>query len=86
MARLVLLAAVIWRVRSRFVLLVGAWWAAEELMVAGCSAWFIVKPWVVPAGDAQCSAMLQFDVGKIGLLAIVFLLAIVSRFTGSQGK
>ena len=86
LARFVLLGAVIWRVRSRFVLLVGAWWAAEELMVAGCSAWFMVRPWVIPPGDSQCAALLQFDIGKIGLLAIVLLLAILLRLTGSKGK
>ena len=86
LARFVLLGAVIWRVRSRFVLLVGAWWAAEELMVAGCSLLFIWRPWVIPPGDSQCAALLQFAVGKIGLLAIVLLLAILLRLTGSQGK
>ena len=86
LARLVLLGAVIWRVRSRFVLLVGAWWAAEELMVAGCSAWFIVSPWVIRPGEAQCSALLQFDLGKVGLLSIVSLVAIPAMVYRSQGK
>jgi hypothetical protein len=86
LARLVLLGAVIWCVRRRFVLLVGAWWAAEELMVAGCSLLFIWRPWVIQPGDAQCYALLQFDIGKAGLLAIVLLLAIVSTLTGSKCK
>lgn len=86
LARLALLGAFIWRVRSRFVLLVGAWWAAEEMMVAGCSAWFIVKPWVIQPGDSQCAALLQFDVGKIGLLAIVSLVAIPAMVYRSQSK
>ena len=83
LARLALLGIAIWRWRrSRLVLMAGAWWAAEELMVSGCSAWFMVSPWVVQPGDSQCAALLQFDLGKIGLLAIVLILFALSRLTG----
>ena len=85
-ARLVLLNVVLWRVRSVFVLLVGAWWAAEELMVAVCSAWFMWRPWVIEPGQSQCSALLQFDIGKVGMLIIVFIVMYLTTMTGSHGK
>jgi hypothetical protein len=56
------------------VLLVALWWVLEELMVAGCSLAFIASPWVVEAGQAQCSALLQFDLGRVGLLIAACLL------------
>jgi hypothetical protein len=50
------------------------WWACEELMVIGCSSLYIVSPWEVLPGQAQCSALLQFDLGRIGLALAVFVL------------
>lgn len=63
--------------RLRPVLQVAAWWFAEDAMVAGCSIGFMLHPWYVPVGHAQCSALMQFDIGQIGLVVIsclVFLL------------
>jgi hypothetical protein len=73
-ARLSLVCAVAWRIRSRLVLFVAAWWAFEELLVIGCSLAFIASPWVVEPGQAQCSALLQFDLGRVGLLIAACLL------------
>ena len=61
-------------VAAKPVLLVAAWWAAEDLMVAGCSVAFMVAPWQVPPGQAQCSALVQFDIGQIGLVVVAALL------------
>ena len=73
--RAALVLALLWHVRDRWALLVGAWWLAEEAMVAGCSIAYMVSPWVVPAGEAQCSALLQFDLGRVGLACIALILA-----------
>lgn len=67
-ARVILLSASVWRVRSRLVLLVAAWWACEELLAAGCSVAYIVRPWPVDVGADQCSALAGFDLGRIGML------------------
>jgi hypothetical protein len=43
-------------------------------MVIGCSSLYIVSPWEVLPGQAQCSALLQFDLGRVGILLAVFAL------------
>jgi hypothetical protein len=78
-ARLCLVGAVVWRLKSRLVLFVALWWAFEELMVIGCSLAYIASPWVVEPGQAQCSALLQFDIGRIGLLIAAGLLWLAVR-------
>lgn len=72
--RLSLLLALVWHVRSRLVVLCALWWACEELLTIGCSVAFLYAPWVIPAGESQCSALLQFDLGRIGMCAGAFLL------------
>lgn len=71
---LVLVAVLVWRVRSLLVLLCAAWWACEELMTIGCSVAFLYAKWLIPEGEAQCSALLQMDLGRIGLCAAALLL------------
>lgn len=73
-ARAALLVALAWKWRGP-VLWVVAWWLAEEAMVAGCSAAYIIKPWVVAAGQDQCSALIHFDLAKVGAAVILCLLA-----------
>jgi hypothetical protein len=77
-ARSALLIALAWRWRGPVLLVVG-WWLAEEAMIAGCSAWFMVSPWTVPAGQDQCSSLLAFDLGKIGAAVMVLLLVWMMR-------
>jgi hypothetical protein len=74
-ARACLLLAVVWKLRSALAAFVAAWWVCEELMVAGCSVAYIVSPWEIEPGQAQCSALLQFDLGRIGVFAVAFLVA-----------
>ena len=74
LGRLTLLLALVWRVRSLLVLLCAAWWACEELMTIGCSVAFLYAKWLIPEGEAQCSALLQMDLGRIGLCAAALLL------------
>lgn len=68
-----LLVAVVWHLRSRWVLALAAWWLAEEALVAGCSLAYIASPWKVLPGQAQCSALLQHDIGVYGLAAVALL-------------
>jgi len=95
-ARLVLMLAcvgVLWRVYGRpavLLLWIAAWWACEELLVAGCSLAYIASPWEVAPGDAQCSALLQFDIGRIGVFVVVCLLTatvkVSSYAADSEGR
>lgn len=71
-ARLVLLWSLIWG-RGRWFLAVGLWWTAEEAMLIGCNALYILNPWPVKKGEAICSALLQYDLGTIGLLVVALL-------------
>lgn len=77
-ARSALLIALTWKWRGPVIWVV-AWWLAEEAMTAGCSALYILRPWVVLPGQDQCSALLGFDIGKIGALAMVALLFFIYR-------
>lgn len=78
-ARACLLVVVAWKLKSRLAAFVAAWWLCEELMVAGCSVAFIFSPWVVEQGHAQCSALLQFDIGRIGVFTVAVLMAIAVK-------
>lgn len=51
------------------------WWLVEEAQVILCSVSWLVRPWVVKPGEAQCSALLGFDLGTIGLFAVAAILA-----------
>lgn len=79
LTRAALLLALVWHVRDRWALLVAAWFLAEETMVAGCSIAYMVAPWQVLPGEAQCSALLQFDLGRLGLAAVGLLLFLAPR-------
>jgi hypothetical protein len=76
--RLALLAVVLWHCRG-LALLAGAWWAAEDLLVIGCNAAFLWRPWPVKAGDAACTGLLQFDLASVGLLVAAALAVMLAR-------
>jgi hypothetical protein len=48
-------------------------------MAAGCSIAYIFSPWAVAAGEAQCSSLLSFDLGKLGALAMVGVALYIGR-------
>jgi len=78
-------AALLWAALAHFrmtrtLAAVALWWIAEEAMVATCSTAFIFAPWHVPPGAAQCSALLQFDLGKVGAATLVAILATVRPY------
>jgi len=70
------LLALLWQAR---------WWpvfavfAFEELQVAVCSAWYMVKPWHVPAGMATCSAKAEIDLGAFGVMFVSLALFALLR-------
>ena len=72
-ARAALLIAVVYRVMHPLVMTVAAWWLAEEMLVAGCSALYIARPWVVPPGQAQCSSLIGLDLGTLSAMAIMLI-------------
>lgn len=55
--------------------LVAVWWTFEELQVIACSLARMLRPWEVGDGEAQCSALLGFDLGTIGLFLVALILA-----------
>jgi hypothetical protein len=61
-------------VASRESLLVVIWWIAEEAQTILCSIGWILSPWEVKKGEAQCSALLGFDLSSAGLLAVSMIL------------
>ena len=71
-------------IRATVARLVAFWLACEELLVIGCSVGYMVSPWEVLPGQAQCSALLQFDLGRIGLAAAVFALCLAVRSDSVQ--
>ena len=74
-ALLALLAVVY---RSLSVVLVCALLAVFSLMVAGCEAAFLVKPWPMNPGDELCSARLNYPLGLLGaVIALGLVMSIV---------
>ena len=71
---LALMLMVAWRWRSQLVVLVAVWWTAEELFVIGCNGWWLYKPWLVKKGQDVCYPLLDFDLGKLGVLFVTLLL------------
>jgi hypothetical protein len=60
--------------RSKPMMAVAAWWTFEELQVIACSLGRILRPWPVNPGEAQCSALLGFDLSSLGLLLVAMIL------------
>ena len=81
--RLALLWILIWRPRGPL-LWVALWWTAEELLVIGCGTAYMLKPWVVVAGEAQCRTLLGYDFGTVGTLVVAAIALIM--FAGRQDR
>lgn len=62
------------------------WWSFEELQVIACSLARILRFWEVKPGESQCSALLGFDLGSVGLMlaAIVLYKGFHSKPPGSS--
>ncbi len=64
--------------RSRAVVLVCVLLSVFSLMVAGCEAAYIVKPWAINPGDELCSARLNYPLGLLGaVIALGLVLSII---------
>jgi hypothetical protein len=77
-ARAALLLWVAFHIRHPAVTAVTVWWLIEEALVAGCSAAYIIKPWPVPVGQAQCSSLFHLDLGTLGAVVIMILVGCIA--------
>jgi len=59
---------------TRATALVVIWWIAEEAQTILCSVGWILSPWEVKPGEAQCSALFGFDISTAGLFVIALIL------------
>lgn len=73
-ARLALLLAYVGAISDRLLLAVVLWWTGEETQVAACSVAYIVRPWPIEPGEAQCSALMGTDLGAYGMAVVCALL------------
>lgn len=79
---LVLLAMVASAYRSAWTWAAAALMGAWQLMTAGCSLAFMVKPWPVEPGGEQCSAALNVPLGAIGAWLLVLAVVGAARSGG----
>ena len=67
--------------------LIALWWTFEELQVIACSLGRILRFWEVKPGESQCSALLGFDLGSVGLFLVALILVCQAvNLTGLQKK
>ena len=74
-AIIVLLWMVVRAEKSALASIVAFWWAYEETLVAGCSGWHLLDPWIVGPGQELCSSRVGFKLGSITLLALGWISA-----------
>lgn len=55
--------------------LVVVWLSFEELQVVACSLIRILRPQDISIGKAQCSDLIGFDLGTVGLFLVALILA-----------
>lgn len=58
------------------VLALAVWYSLQTLI---CSAAYLIEPWPIAPGVGMCSARLEFDLGALGLVAIVALVILLDR-------
>lgn len=80
--RVFLLALIAALCRSRPVTLVVLLLAVFDLMVAGCSALYILDPWPIAPGDERCSTRFNFPLGLMG--AVIALALVVDIVRGKR--
>lgn len=59
--------------KSLYLVLVALWFAAEELLVVGCSTWWLIDPWDALPGGENCSAKLGMKLGAFGITVVGWL-------------
>ncbi len=65
---------------------VALWWIAEEVQALTCSIGWILWPWEVKPGEAQCSALLKFDLSTLGIFAVAMILLCQATNLGGLKK
>ena len=65
---------------------VAVWWIAEETQTLLCSIGWILSPWEVKEGEAQCSALLKFDLSTLGIFAVAMILLCQATNIGGSKK
>lgn len=63
-----------------------AWWIAEEAQSFLCSIGWILSPWQVKEGEAQCSALLKFDLSTLGIFTVAMILLCQATNLGGSKK
>lgn len=62
------------------------WWIAEEAQAIICSVGWILSPWDVKPGEAQCSALMKFDLSTLGLFVVAMILVCQATNIGGSKK
>lgn len=86
LAILFLLALAVRPEWSRLTWLVAIWFAGEELLVAWCSAAWLIAPWESLPGDELCTGRVGFKLGAIGLVVLAVLAYKVIPSTFSRDR
>lgn len=47
------------------------WWLAEEMMIVGCTGWYLIAPW--PQTGDQCSSLVGADLALVGAAVVAAL-------------
>ena len=72
---LLLIAAVVYLIRSPVVDVIAAWLAAEEFQAIGCTVAYLIKPWEMTPGEEKCSSGLGLPIQAACLIALLWCCA-----------
>lgn len=77
MAGSVTIAIFLWALAYRWhaTVLIAIWWTFEEAQVLICSGWLMANPQPPKVGEGECSAIMGWNVGTLGLLLVALILA-----------
>jgi len=81
-ALMLMVLAVVWTRSGRMVRMACALLGVWAFMQMGCSIAYMVAPWPVAEGQAQCSAALNLPLGMLGLV----LLAVAAGAAWERSK
>lgn len=65
---------------------IAGWWACNEIMVAGCSGAWMIRPWAVRTGYPMCSEWIGVDLGLIAAVFVAVIALTVSLYSGRVSK
>jgi hypothetical protein len=70
----IVILALLWSMAWPAARLLVIWLTFEELQVIGCSLIRMLRPTDIGSGQAQCSALLGFNLGAVGLMLVAVVL------------